>query len=145
MNLEHPDFLLLYDSLVGMSKVLLEKQGEFLPHGATVSPEGKVSLVGAYTNEEQPGAQKALRVLEGGLRGMAANGTCRAAGMAIDIRLKAAPRKEDVGKDAIWVILEEKGGTSQAVFVPYAKSQMGFTYSEAFTLPEKPRIFGISN
>jgi hypothetical protein len=108
MNLAHPDFQLLFDWLVKMSKDLLKKQGEFLPHGAVVTPEGRLGVVGAQTKEEQPGAHKTLQILEDGLRRMAAKGTCRAAGIAIDIRLKAAPREEYIGKDAIWVILEEK-------------------------------------
>ena len=52
--------------------------------------------------------------------------------MALDTRLKVAPRKEFIGKDAIWLILEEKGGKAQGVYVPYAKSWLGgFTYSDA--------------
>lgn len=146
MNLAHPDFQLLLDWLIKMSKELLTKQGGFLPHGAIVTPEGKLGAVAAQTREEQPGAQRALQTLEGGLRGMAAKGTCRAAGMAIDTRLKGAPREEYVGKDAIWVILDEKGGLSQSVIIPYVKSWLsGFTYAEAFTKPERPRIFGNSN
>ncbi|MGA8220936.1 MAG: hypothetical protein WB780_04720 [Candidatus Acidiferrales bacterium] len=146
MKLDHPDFQLLFDALFRTSKILLEKQGGFLPIGAIVSPEGRVGAVGGSTREEQPGAQKVLEVLEGGLRGMAAKGLCRAAGMAIDTRLKAPPRKEDAGKDAIWIILEEKGGKSQGVFVPYAKSWLGgFTHGDPFTTSEKPRIFGVKN
>jgi len=64
----------------------------------------------------------------------------------MDARLKDAPRKEYIGKDAIWMILEEKGGLSQGVIVPYTKSWLGgYTYAEGFTQPEKPRIFGTSN
>ena len=66
--------------------------------------------------------------------------------MALDTRLKVAPRKEFIGKDAIWLILEEKGGKAQGVYVPYAKSWLGgFTYSDAIVMPEKPRIFQITN
>ncbi len=143
MNLEHTDFGPLFISLVRFSKTMLEQQGAFLPHGAIVSPDGKVGLVGAQPKEQQPGAQVTLQLLEGGLRGMAAKGICRAAGIAMDTRIKVAPRQEDVGRDAIWVILEERGGASQAAIVPYWKSPGGFTYGEAFTQPEKPRIFGI--
>lgn len=108
MNLEHTDFGPLFISLVRFSKTMLEQQGAFLPHGAIVSPDGKVGLVGAQPKEQQPGAQVTLQLLEGGLRGMAAKGICRAAGIAMDTRIKVAPRQEDVGRDAIWVILEEE-------------------------------------
>jgi hypothetical protein len=67
MDLEYPDFYLLFDWLTKMSKELLKKQGEFLPHGAIITPEGKVGVIGADTKEEQPGAQKVLQVLESGL------------------------------------------------------------------------------
>ena len=145
MNLEHPDFHLLFERLTKISKEFLKMRGGFLPHGAIVSPEGKVSLVGTQTQEAQPGAEKVLQLLEGALRGMAAQGKCRATGMALDTRLKAAPRPEWIGKDAIWVLLEEKGGKAQSVFVPYWKSWMsGFTYGEAFPGAPKPSIFGSS-
>ena|SRR5271156_5950656 len=142
MNLVHSDFQLLFDALFAMAKRLLDKQGAFLPIGAIVLPEGKVGQVAAYPENEQPGAHKALELLEGGLRIMAAKGKCRAAGMAIDTRLKVAPRKEDVGRDAIRIILEQRSGESKGVIVPYAKSsQGGFSYFSAFTQPEIPRIF----
>jgi hypothetical protein len=142
MNLECTDFQLLFDWLLKLAKQLLEKQGPFLPIGAIVLPEGKLGHVAAHPEGEQPGAHKALELREGGLRIMAAKGKCRAAGMAIDTRLKAAPRKQDVGKDAIWIILEQKSGDSQGVIVPYAKSLQGrFSYFSAFTQPERPRIF----
>jgi len=115
----------LFNWLFKLAKQLLEKQGEFLPIGAIVPPEGQVSHAIAYTKEEQPGAHKSLELLEGGLRLMATTGKCRAAGMAIDTRLKLAPRSEDIGKDAIWIILEEKSGQSQSVVVPYARSLQG--------------------
>jgi hypothetical protein len=146
MDFYHPDFLLLFDWLAKMSKELIKKQGAFLPHGAIVSPEGKLAGVGASTKEAQPGAQQVLQLLEGGIRGMAAQGKCRGAGIALDTRLKAAPQKEYIGKDAIWVFLEERGGQAQSVYVPYAKSWTGeFTYSDPFAQPDKPRFFGKGN
>jgi|HubBroStandDraft_6_1064221.scaffolds.fasta_scaffold164039_2 hypothetical protein len=142
MNLEHPDFQILFDTLLKMAKSLLKAQGAFLPIGAIVTQDGKPAHVGASPREEQPGAHITLQLLESGLRDMAAKGTCRAVGMAIDTRLKAAPRKEDVGKDAVWMILEEKGGKSQGVIVPYAKSWLGgFTFGGPYTQPERARIF----
>lgn len=125
-----------------MCKKLLDKQGAFLPVGAFVSPQGKLAFLAASPKEEQPGAQKVLQLLESGFRGMAAKGALRAAGIAFDTHLKVAPRKEDVGKDAIWMILEEKTGKAQGVVVPYAKSWLGgYTYSKPFVQSEKPRIF----
>ena len=120
-----------------MAKKLLENQGTFLPIGRIVTPNGKIGFVIANTKEEQPGAHKALQLLESGLRDMAAKGTCRAAGVALDTRLNSAD-----WKDAIWMTLEETGGKSQSLIVPYAKSWMGgFKFGDLSAGPENRRIF----
>jgi hypothetical protein len=140
MHLEHPDFELLFDSLLYMARHLLEQSGAFLPIGAAVSAGGEVAHVAAKTNDDYAGAHVILETLEAALRTMAAERTCRAAGLAIDMRIRA--RKGDVGKDAIWLVLEEKGGKSQGVIVPYAKSKLGgFTFDEPSAKHEKVRIF----
>ena len=136
MNLDHPDFQILFDSLLYMAKHLLNEQNAFLPIGAIVTQDGKPAHVGASPKEEQPGAQIALQLLESGLRNMAAKGTCRAAGVALDVRLKSGD-----WKDAIWMTLEETGGKSQGVIVPYAKSWMGgFKFGDPSAGPENRRI-----
>jgi hypothetical protein len=142
MKWPHPDLELLHHELIRVTKQFLDEMGEYLPHGAIVTPEGNVGLVGSRTPEDQPGAQKTLKLLEAGLRQMAAQNKCRAAGIAIDIRLKNPPRVEDVGKDAIWTILEQRGGLSVSVYIPYWKSSSGqFTFGEPFSEPGAPRIF----
>jgi hypothetical protein len=80
MNLEHPDFQVLFDALLYMAKHLLRIRGVFLPIGAIVIQDGELRHVGAKTEEEFPGTHVALQVLESGLKEMAAEGTCRAAG-----------------------------------------------------------------
>jgi hypothetical protein len=142
MKLDHPDLIPLLDALIGVTKRMLDKQGGFLPHAAIVTTEGKIGLVGAKTKEQQPGAQKALQLLESGLRSMANEGKCKAIGLAIDIRLKQAPRKEDEGKDAIWVFLEHKDGTVANVYMPYTKGLLvGYTYGEWFANYAEPKFF----
>jgi hypothetical protein len=51
--------------LFKLAKQLLENQGEFLPIGTIVTPEGKVADVIADTTQEQPGARQARQDLEG--------------------------------------------------------------------------------
>ena len=137
MKLERPDFQILFDGLLYMAKHLLRTQGEFLPIGAIVTQAGELGYVGAKTEQERPGAQAALQVLESGLKEMAAEGTCRAAGVALDTRLKSGD-----WKDAIWMTLEETSGKSQGVIVPYAKSSTGaFTFVDPATALDNPRIF----
>jgi hypothetical protein len=143
MHLAHPDFDQLYDQLLRHSKMFLDQQdGHFLPHGAVVSWDGKTGVVGVDTKEKRPDARVTLQQLMDGLRKMAASGKFRATGVAIDMRLKTPPRKEDVGRDAICVALENKDGLCQSVFTPYVRSKTGsFTYYEPFVIPEKSRIF----
>ena len=137
MNLEHPDFQILFDALLCMAKRLLSTQGEFLPIGAIVTQDGELRHVGAKTDEEFPGTHAILQILESGLKEMAAEGTCRAAGVALDSRLKSGD-----WKDAIWMTLEETGGKSQGVIVPYAKSAIdAFTFGDATAALGNPRIF----
>jgi hypothetical protein len=137
MNLEHPDFQILFDTLLKMAKSLLKTQGAFLPIGAIVTQDGNPAHVAASPKEEQPGAHIAVQLLESGLREMAAKGTCRAAGVALDTRLKSGD-----WKDAIWMTLEETGGKTQRVIVPYAKSWMGsFKFADPSPGPENRRIF----
>jgi hypothetical protein len=93
--------------------------------------------VGAETEEERPGMHVTLQILESGLKEMAAEGTCRAAGVALDTRLKSGD-----WKDAIWMTLEETGGKSQGLIVPYAKSVIGaFTFGDPTAALDHPRIF----
>lgn len=143
MTFDHADFQLLFDFITRIAKKLLDKQGTFLPFGAIVPPDGrKVALVSAETAEEQPGAQKVLELLEPTLRKMADKGTCRSIGLAIDTRLKAAPRKEAIGKDAIWIRLEHKDGTALMAATPYRKNWLGtFAYDETFAASTKPQFF----
>jgi hypothetical protein len=141
MNLEHPDFQILFDALFYMAKYLLRAQGELLPIGAIVTQDGEVRHVGAKTEEEFPGAHISLQVLESGLKEIAAEGTCRAAGVALDPRLRSGN-----WKDAIWMTLEETGGKSQGLIVPYAKSAIdGFTFGDPTAALDNPRIFSVGN
>jgi hypothetical protein len=137
VNLEHPDFQILFDALLYMAKHLLKTQDEFLPIGAIVTPEGELRHVGAKTEEEFPGTHVALHVLEFGLKEMAAEGACRAVGVALDSRLKSGD-----SKDAVWITLEEIGGKSQGLIVPYAKSAIGdVAFGDATAMLGNPRIF----
>jgi hypothetical protein len=142
MKLNHPELIPLLDDLIRVTKVILDKQGVFLPHAAIVTPAGEIAWVGAKMKEQQPGAQKVLQLLESGLRSMASEGKCKAIGTAVDIRLKQAPCKEDEGKDAIWVFLEHKDSMAANVYMPYTKGLLGsYTYGEWFANYAEPKFF----
>lgn len=137
MNMDHPDFQILFDGLLYMAKRLLTTRGEFLPIGAVVSHDGELAHVGAKTQEEYPGASTVLQVLQCGLKDMAEQGDCRAAGVAMDARLNG-----EEWKDAIWMSLEEVGGGSQGILVPYAKSSTGaFTFGDPAPALDHLRVF----
>jgi hypothetical protein len=137
-----PDLSALLDALLEVTRKLLKKQGAFLPHGAFITAEGKVSLLGAKTPEVRPGAQKILKLLEHAAKAMADNGQCKAVGIAIDIWLKQAPNEEDVGKDAVWAFLEHGDGTCANVYMPYSKDRFnGYTYGTWFANYAEPKFF----
>ncbi|HET7152021.1 MAG TPA: hypothetical protein VFI60_11470, partial [Candidatus Acidoferrum sp.] len=89
-----------------------------------------------------PGAKKVLQLLEGSARAMADKGQFRAIGIAIDVRLKQAPDKEDEGRDAIWTFLERKDATPVNVYTPYTKGLSGeYIYRAWFANHGEPRFF----
>ncbi len=137
MTFDHPDFQILFDSLLRMSQSLLKIQGRTADRRDGY-PGWKTSACGRRAERGTAGRQITLQLLESGLRNFAAKGTCRAAGMAIDTRLK----DNNDWKDAIWMRMAEAGGKSQGVFVPYAKSWVGgFKFGHPFTAPDQLGIF----
>jgi hypothetical protein len=76
----HPDLNELLNALLSMAKMLLTKQGEFLPIGAIMFSDGELQQVGAkIEGDDYPGSQPLIDLLTETFRKEAAKGKLRAA------------------------------------------------------------------
>jgi hypothetical protein len=131
----------LLSALIEVSQELLERQGEFYPHGATINASGDFALAGAYVGEEFPASTELVELLYEGFRQQAVADEIRAAAIAADVRV-AAPGSDEPG-DAIRVSIEHAQADPVQVFLPYTKRRLrGVEYGELFASAAEPRIFG---
>jgi hypothetical protein len=128
----HPDLDLLFDTVLPMAKLLLGKQGEFYPFGATMSPSGEITCIGARTEgDDHPPSQPLIDAVTKAFQDHAAKGQLRAAALCYDVR--TIPPGETRKTDAVCCALEHASGESVNVFVPYSKtSDRDVHYREIF-------------
>jgi hypothetical protein len=135
------DLEVLLDPLLRFAQDALRKYGEFYPFGNSMTAEGQVQLEAAATESEMPPSDELIELLIAGLRGQAAAGRIRAAGICWDSRITDA----DTGakKDAIAVSLEHEAGETVLLFMPYAKGRFsGWRFDDLIRQQSEPRIFG---
>ena len=79
-----PDLVALAGTLVERSEKLLRERGDFLPHAAVISQDGKLTMVGAMCSTPKgfANAWHILPMLHDGLRSMANEKPLRAVAIA---------------------------------------------------------------
>jgi len=78
-RMAHPDLNALFNAVLPFAKLMLSEQGEFFPFGATMSPNGEITHVGArIEDDERPPAQSLIDVMAKSFQRQAANGQLRA-------------------------------------------------------------------
>ena len=104
------------------SEQLLRERGDFLPHAAVLTPEGRVSLLGAMCNTKDGFANSwhILPLVHDGLRSMAAEREIAAVGVAE--RVDAIPGAGAV--HAVKVLLEHQRGLAIAFYMPIVRDEM---------------------
>jgi hypothetical protein len=104
------------------SEQLLRDRGDFLPHAAVLTPEGRVSLLGAMciTKEGFANSWHILPMVHDGLRSMAGERELRAVGVAE--RVDAIPGAGTIR--AVKVLLEHQRGLAIAFFMPIVRDDM---------------------
>ena len=107
----------LFDYLQGAARELLRGQGGFVPAGAVVGDGGALTAINPHVHGEQPTPEKAVELLEAGLRQSALQGPCHALGYCVDVTVKAPESEEPVS--AVLVSMENADGEGYDVFVPY--------------------------
>ena len=115
------------------SQQLLRERGDFLPHAAVLTSEGKVSLLGAMCNTKDGFANSwhILPMVHDGLRSMAGERALTAVGVAE--RVEAIPGEGS--RQAVKVLLEHERGLAIAFYMPFVRTEIGtFDFGKMVTL-----------
>jgi hypothetical protein len=123
----------MLDAALPFAQQMLAKHGEFAPYAVSMSTAGKIGMVAAKAETEQPVTADVLVLLYEGLRGQSTD--IRAAGVACDVKLRPT------GEDAIQVQIEHREGAVLAVVLPYKKQGGKITYGNLAAIPAEPRIW----
>ena len=133
------DVVAIADPLFEHSQKRLQARDDFLPHGAVLSAEGKVVMLGAMTGSKdgQANAEQILPMLLGGIRQMSREKVLVAIGVAENVSLT----RGDMPMQAIKVLLEHERGMTVALYLPFHKANEGeYYYGEAFVTPATPAL-----
>jgi hypothetical protein len=131
-----PDLATLARPLFAQSEKLLRERGDFLPHAAVLTPDGKVSLVGAMLASKEGFANSwhILPLLYNGLRSMASERDLVAIGIAENV--ESVPGGGGLpGKRAVKVQLEHCQGLTIAFYMPFWQESPGeYAFEKTFTI-----------
>lgn len=130
----------IVDILVEASLHFLNSSRNFLPHGAAMTPSGKVALMMGLKETENhlTNSEEVLPRLYGGLRDMVRKGEACSVATAENVQVA-----QDGGKfvDAIKVVYENHAGLCVAFYAPYRKPFIGGHKAlPMFANPTKPEI-----
>jgi hypothetical protein len=137
----HSDLNELLNALVPMAKMLLTKQGAFLPIGAIMLSNGEIRHVGAkIEGDDRPPSLSLIDLLTKTFQKEATMGNLRAAGICYDV-LTVPPGKQQK-QDAICFGLEHCLGEVVDVFQPYVKTEEGiFLFDDIFAAKRTSQFF----
>ena len=95
---------------------------------------GQIALVAGDVGSEHPASADVIALLQSSFRQSAAEGTIRAAGVCLDVRV--TPPGTATHSDAICVRLAHASGEAVEVYAPYTGQQSGtHAYGEVFATP----------
>jgi hypothetical protein len=134
-----PELGALAGPLVERSEKLLRERGEFLPHAAVLTSEGKVTMVGAMCNTTEGFANSwhILPMLYDGLRAMANEKVLLAVGVAEcvqEIPGIATTR-------AIKVLVEHQRAFTIVFYLPFTQDADGqYVFGKTLSLQAEPEV-----
>ncbi|MGA2694103.1 MAG: hypothetical protein ABSF76_17195 [Opitutaceae bacterium] len=109
------------ESLIGaalpFAQTMLTNHGEFFPFGATMSPDEKISSVGADPGGEHPPSAEVIALLKGAYRKDGASGKIIACALVYDVR--TVPPGSTEKSDAVAIDLNHRDGMSVTMYYPY--------------------------
>lgn len=103
--------------LLPFAQAMLAQNGSFLPFGAGVTPEGKMTATPRLDEQASPHAESVLSALFSDLALQASSGRISAAGICTDVRVSLPGDSHP--SDAICLELEDHSGEAIEIFVPY--------------------------
>jgi hypothetical protein len=104
--------------LFDFSKQCLRDRGNFLPHAAVLTGEGKIALVGTMTEQDLTNAKEVLPLLQGSLRILIKEKGHSAVGIAENVNITIPGQS---ATDAIKVLFEHRRGLTVALYMPFSK------------------------
>src|SRR5579863_5305377 len=111
----------LMNALLPFTKQMLQRYGEFYPHGGYIDADGKITLVGAQDPDtDHPKSKDLIYILRDSLRQACTRG-CKG--------------------DAIQICIEHVDGYSVEVFFPYEIVDGQVVYGKTFAQAGKHEIF----
>lgn len=133
-----PDIEAVAGALFDLSQILLQKTDNFLPHGAILTTEGEIKLIGATTGSDYADSTEILPILHEGIRTQVADGSVRAVGVAENVIV--TPSGEESTK-AVKVLIEHERGLTTALYLPFDKEKSnGYTYGNIFAVSAQPEV-----
>src|SRR5262245_47784474 len=102
---------------------MLAQYREFFPCGATMSATGEIALAMSSVADGPATTDPLLVALEDGFRKQAAEGTCKATAVAVDVLMIPPGRTRK--QDAVEVRLDHRDNYSVRVLFPYTISDAG--------------------
>ena len=134
-----PDLVSLVSPLSERSEKMLRDHGDFLPHAAVLTSDGKVTMVGAMCNKRDGFANSwhILPMLHDGLRAMANEKDIVAVAVAECVTEIPGISREP----AIKIQVEHQRALAIAFFLPFARDPAGeCTFGKTLTVRTEPEI-----
>lgn len=135
-----PDLGAIADPLIELSGRFLRERGNFLPHGAVLTQDGRVRLVGAMCNTSDGVADSDYikPMLREGLRSMASESPIKAVGVAERVTVNQSGGSP---VRAIKVQLEHRQGINVAFYMPFSSEISGnYVFGKTFSVPANSEI-----
>ncbi len=133
-----PEIGVIADHLFSVSEQLLKKHGNFLPHAAVLTEEGKVKIVAAAPPNDRTNSTEVLPLLHDGLRQQANDIALKAIGIAENVTVTLEGQRPT---QAIKVLFEHKRGLTVALYLPFEKKLFrGYVLGSPFSLQADPEV-----
>ncbi len=134
-----PDLEALAGALFEFSEGCLREIGTLIPHGAVLTEQGKVEIVGAVPDGDREWSTptEVLLVLFHSLRALAEERALRAIGV---VEVGTVNSESPRATRAIRVLVEHRRGLCVAVYKPFKRKGRRHTFGAVFLSPAEPEV-----